>query len=127
MNKFLICVGLLYGAYWYTSTHVKFDETLVYIKKNPQASWAPGANYYVGVIYQERHQYGKAQEAFTQLVTNYSTSTYAAQGLRRLSAVAEENRDWPTAKQALERYIEEFPNNKEIDHVKERWELIKFK
>ena len=127
MNKFLIAIGLLYGTYWYAKTHVKLDDALVYVKKNPQASWAPAADYYVGVVYQQRGQYGKAQEAFTQLVTDYSTSTYAASGLRRLSAVAEENRDWPTAKQSLERYIEEFPNNKEIDHVRERWELIKFK
>ena len=127
MNKFLICVGLLYGSYWYVQTHVKFDDALVYVKKNPQASWAPAADYYVGVIYQERGQYDKAQKAFTQLVTDYSTSTYAAQGLRRLSTVAEENRDWPTAKQSLERYIEEFPNNKEVDHVRQRLDLIKFK
>ncbi len=127
MNKFLIAMALLYGSYWYASTHYKFDDVLIYAKKNPQASWAPAVDYYVGAIYIQRGDFRKAQAAFTQLLTDNSTGTYTAQGLRRLSEVAEENRDWPTARQSLERYIEEFPSNKEIEQVKQRLELIKFK
>lgn len=119
--------AVLYGAYWYASNHFNFADTLVYAKKNPQASWAPAADYYVGMVYYQRSEYPKAQEAFTQLVTDYSTSAYNAKGLIRLSLAAEENRDWPVARQSLERFLEEFPEHKDKNAVQQRLELIKFK
>ena len=127
MNKFLICVGLLYGSYWYAKTHIKLDDALKHVKKNPQASWAPAADYYVGVIYTQRGEYVKAQEAFTQLLTDYSTGPYTSRGLMRLSQVAMENRDWPVARQSLDRFIEEFPDHKERNIAEKRLEYIKFK
>lgn len=127
MKTILIIAALFYGAYWYASRHYKFEDTLVYAKKNPQASWAPAADYYVGMVYYQRGDYQKSQEAFTQLVTDYSTGPYTVKGLMRLSEVAEENRDWPTARQSLERVIEEFPDYKNVSFAKQRLEHIKFK
>jgi len=127
LKKFILAVAVLYAACWYVGGHYKFADTLVYAKKNPQASWAPALDYYVGFIYYQRGEYAKSQEAFTQLVTDYSTSPYTPKGLLRLSLAAEENRDWPAARQSLERFIEEFPEHKGKRAAEQRLDIIKFK
>lgn len=127
MKKLIFVVGVLYGTYWYASRHYNFSDTLVYARKNPQAKWAPAADYYVGLVYFQRAEYPKAQEAFTQLLTDYSTGPYTAKGLMRLAASAEENRDFEVARQSLTRFLEEFPDHKDKKIAERRLEYIKFK
>lgn len=127
MKKLIFVVGVLYGTYWYASRHYNFSDTLVYARKNPQAKWAPAADYYVGLVYYQRAEYVKAQEAFTQLLTDYSTGPYTAKGLMRLAASAEENRDFEVARQSLTRFLEEFPDHKDKKVAERRLEYIKFK
>lgn len=127
MKKLIFVVAVLYGTYWYASRHYNFADTLVYAKKNPQAKWAPAADYYVGLVYYQRAEYVKAQEAFTQLLTDFSTGPYTAKGLMRLAAAAEENRDYAVARQSLERFLEEFPDHKDKKVAERRLEYIKFK
>lgn len=127
MKKWMLVVAAVYGTYWYANNRFNFADTLVYAKKNPQASWAPAADYYIGLVYYQRADYPKSQEAFTQLLTDYSTGPYTARGLMRLSQVAMENRDYETARQSLARFLEEFPDNKERNVAEQRLEFIKFK
>ena len=127
MKKWIFVFAVLYGTYWYASRHYNFSDTLVYAKKNPQASWAPAVDYYVGLVYYQRAEYPKAQEAFTQLLTDYSTGPYTAKGLLRLSSAAEENRDYEVARQSLQRFLEEFPDHKDKRVAEQRLEYIKFK
>ncbi len=127
MKKLIFVVAVLYGTYWYASRHYNFADTLVYARKNPQAKWAPAADYYVGLVYFQRAEYGKAQEAFTQLLTDFSTGPYTAKGLMRLAAAAEENRDYEVARQSLARFLEEFPDHKDKKIAERRLEYIKFK
>ena len=127
MKKILFVFAVLYGTYWYASSRFNFADTLVYAKKNQYASWSQRTYYYVGLVYYQRAEYAKSQDAFTQLVTDFSTGPYVARGLIRLSQVAEENRDWPVARQSLERFIEEFPDHKDKPSAIQRLDLIKFK
>ncbi|MDP3542977.1 MAG: tetratricopeptide repeat protein [Elusimicrobiota bacterium] len=127
MKKLIFVVAVLYGTYWYASRHYNFSDTLVFARKNPQAKWAPAAEYYVGLVYFQRAEYPKAQEAFTQLLTDFSTGPYTAKGLMRLAASAEENRDFEVARQSLTRFLEEFPDHKDKKIAERRLEYIKFK
>jgi len=127
LKKLIVVFAILYGTYWYASSRFNFADTLVYARKNPQAKWAPAADYYVGLVYYQRAEYPKAQEAFTQLLTDYSTGPYTASGLRRLASAAEENRDYETARQSLTRFIEEFPDHKERKAAEQKLDMIKFK
>ncbi|MDD5304837.1 MAG: tetratricopeptide repeat protein [Elusimicrobia bacterium] len=127
MKKWIFVFAVLYGTYWYASRHYNFSDTLIYAKKNPQASWAPAVDYYVGLVYYQRAEYPKSQEAFTQLLTDYSTGPYTAKGLLRLSSAAEENRDYEVARQSLQRFLEEFPDHKDRRVAEQRLEYIKFK
>jgi TolA-binding protein len=127
LKKLIVVAAVLYGSYWYATRHFNFADALAYARKHPQASWAPAMDYYVGLAYYQRAEYAKSQEAFTQLLTDYSTGPYTAKGLLRLSSAAEENRDWPVARQSLERFIEEFPDHKDKPIAEKRLEVIKFK
>ena len=117
----------MYGTYWYASNHFNFADTLVYARKHPQTSWAPAVDYYVGLVYYQRSEYPKAQEAFTQLLTDYSTGAYTAKGLFHLASAAAENRDYEVARKSLQRFIEEFPDHKDKRDAELRLEYIKYK
>ena len=127
MKKLMFVFALIYGIQWYVSNQFNFADTLVYAKKNKEASWAQATDYYVGLVYYQRSEYVKSQEAFTQLTTDFSTGPYIARGLIRLSYAAEENLDWPVARQSLERFIEEFPNHKDRPAAIARLDMIKYK
>lgn len=127
MKKFLIAVAVLYGGCWYGSKHLGLQETLAYAKKNPQGKYSQAADYYVGLAYYQKADYPKAQEAFTQLLTDYATGPYIARGLLYQAYTAQENRDWPVARQSLERFIEEFPDHKNKSIAEKQLDVIKFK
>lgn len=127
MKKLILVIAVLYGTYWYASNHFNFSDTLVYARKNPQASWAPAVDYYVGIVYYQRDEFPAAQAAFTQLLTDYSTGPYTTRGLLRLSLAAQENRDYEVARQSLQRFIEEFPDHPDRQVAEHRLEAIKFK
>ena len=124
MKKFLFFGGLIYGLWWYATHKFNFADTMVYARKHPSASWAPAVEYSVGMVYYQRADYPKAQEAFTQLLTDFPTGYYQAKGLLRLSEVAEENRDYATAKDAVDRFLTEFPNHTDRYTAQRRKELL---
>lgn len=126
MKYILIFLGL-YGAYYYASQKLPPVDALAIAKKNPQAQWAPALDYYTGLYHYQRSDYPKAQTAFTQLLTDYPTSQYAPGALYRLGDAAEFNHDWTTAKEALERYIDEFPNERNSELARKKLDLLKYK
>lgn len=124
MKKFLVIAGLLYGGYWYASRHYDFQSALVYAKKNPSPRLAPAIDYYVGLAYYQRAEYGKSQEALTQLLTDYPTGQYTDKALLRLSEVAYQNKDYDTVRASLTRFKEEFPHHSQRSIAEKRLELI---
>lgn len=127
MKKWMIVVAVVYGSYWYVTNKFHFDDALAYAHRHQYAKWAPAVDYYVGVIYYQRTQPAKAQEALTQLVTDHSTGPYTVKGLQLLAAAAQENRNFEVARQTLERFITEFPDHKDRPVAEKRLEIIKFK
>ncbi len=124
MKKLYFFILIAGGVWWYASHRFNFSDTMEYAKKHPGASWAPAAEYSVGMVYYQRGDYPKAQEAFTQLLTDFPTGQYEARGLLRLSEAAEENRDWPTAKQTLDQFLAEFPDSPDRPLAEKRKELL---
>ena len=122
--KYLLILGALYGGYWYVAKHYEFHDTLAYAKKNPGASWAPATDYYVGLMYYQRSDYKNAEEAFTQLLTDYPTSQYRELGLFYNEGAAENDGNWDSARTLTQQYLDDFPNGKHIDIMKNRQENI---
>lgn len=127
MKKLVFFFAVFYGIYWYASNKFKFEDTLVYARRNPQASWSVATEYYVGLVYYQRGEYAKAQDTFTQMLVVHSTGPYSASALLKLSLAAEENRDYATARESLQRFIDEYPNDKNRNIAEQRLEVIKFK
>ena len=127
MKTYIVVVCLIYGLYYLGSKNVHGpQDALVYAQKHPDPKWSPRIDYWVGMYYYHRGDFPKAQEAFTQLLTDYPTGQYAADGLQLLGFAAEENHDWAPAKGALYRYIQEYPDGKERAVVDKKLELIKY-
>jgi TolA-binding protein len=126
MIKWGFIVLALYGGYYYFGRHVSLDSSLRYVSRNKGASWAPRANYVIGFLYHQREEHDKAKAAFTQLLTDYPTCQFAAPGLFYLEDSAESTRDWQTAKEALERYLEEHPDGKKIEIMRKRREMLRY-
>ncbi len=127
MTKFLVIVLSLYGAFYYASKHYQFDDTLVYAKKHPEASWAPAVDYYVGLVYYQRAEYPKAQGAFTQLLGDYgATNYYGVKALPIAEDSAEYDRDWDQARQWNKDYIDNYPDGRDIEVMRKRLELVNY-
>lgn len=126
MIKFVIVALALYGGYYYLSRHASMESSMQYVAQHKGASWAPRANYTIGRIYHQREEYGKAEAAFTQLLTDYPTGQFAARGLYFLEDSAESVKDWEAAKAALDRYIEEYPDGDKIRLMRQRREMLRY-
>jgi outer membrane protein assembly factor BamD (BamD/ComL family) len=126
MIKYVIFVLALAGGSYYFSHNFSLESSLRCVAQHKDASWAPRANYTIGFIYHQREDYGKAEEAFKQLLTDYPNSQFTARGLFYLEDSAEYAHDWDTAKTALDRYIEEYPDGHEIGLVRQRRDLLRY-
>jgi len=126
MIRYVLLVLALAGGYYYLSRHCDMDRGLEYIAAHKTASWAPRAHYTVARITFEREQYPKAQALFTQHLADYATGQLTSQVLCYLEDSAEYNHDWPAAKAAIDRYIDEYPEGPKADLMKKRQELIRY-
>ena len=124
MRKLLFLALLVGGVWWYASRHFNFHDTLTYAKSHPDAAWAQPVVYSVGLVYYQRADYPKAQEAFTQLLTDYPTGQYTAHALLHLAEVAVENRDYATAKQSLDQFLQDFPDDPDRNIAEKQREML---
>ena len=125
MKKMIVLV-LIFGGLWsYAERRFNFSDALAYAKKHQASSWAPKVVYSVGLVYYQRAEYAKSQEAFTQLLTDYPTGQYTPKALLRLYEVAAETRDFETARSAISRFIEEYPDHPDIQLAQKRYELVR--
>ena len=126
MIKYIIVVLAIAGAYYGATRYMDLDKSLVFVSQHKSASWAPRANYTIGLVYYQGDQYGKAQAAFTQLLTDYPTCQFSARALFYLEDTAEYNHDWPVARQAIDRYMEEHPEGSDAQLLRKRGELLRY-
>jgi outer membrane protein assembly factor BamD (BamD/ComL family) len=124
MKKFYFLIVLVTGVWWYATHRFNFGDTMEYAKKNHGASWAPTVEYSVAMVYYQRSDYRKAQESFTQLLTEYPTGQYEARSLMRLSESAEANLDFETAKTSIDQFLTDFPNDPDHYIAEKRKELL---
>ena len=124
MKKIMFFALILGGFWWYATHKFNFTDTMAYAKKHPEATWAPAVEYSIGLVYYQRADYPKAQETFTQLLTDFPTGQYTARGLMRLSEVADENRDYTTEKETLDRFLTDFPDHPDRNLAQKRRELL---
>jgi TolA-binding protein len=127
MKKFAFIALALWGCYYYSSRHLNLENSARFVSTHKNASWAPRAAYYIAVVYEQRENYPKAQEAFSQLLTDYPTCQYAPSALIKLDSAAENNADWETAKSSLVRYLEEFPDAPQKELATKRLEMLRYK
>ena len=127
MRTYVLIVLAIAGSYYYVTRKVELNDPLAYAAKHKKQSWAPAADYYIGVAYYQRSDYPRAQAAFTQLLADHATSYYSEKGLMYLADTAEENRDYEAAKAALARYLEEHPEGKDKERATKKLDFLRYK
>ena len=125
MKKLWLLVGLAVFSYYYVTRHVNFASTLAYTKKNKEKAWAPKVDYWIGLAYYQRGEYGKSREAFTQLLTEYPTSYHSSKALLKLSDMAEIQHDWASSRDALTKFLEDYPEHPDRDLAQKRLEIVR--
>ena len=126
MKTYLFVLLALYGAYYYVSRHYEFHDALVYAQKHPESKISAPVEYYVGMIYYQRADYPKAQEAFSALLAQHPTDYYMEKALMPLSHAADNNADWEAEKIALQKYLDDYPSGKSVLAAKNKLEMVKY-
>lgn len=124
MKVFLALILLAWGGVWYARGRVHLQDAADYARKHHDAAWAPGVEYSVAMIYYQRANYPRAQQTFIEFLTDYPTGQYTAHALLRLSEAAESNRDYPAAREALDRFLQDFPDHPDRMLAQKRRELL---
>jgi outer membrane protein assembly factor BamD (BamD/ComL family) len=115
---------LVLGGLWYAAHRCNFADVMAYSHKHADAVWAPKVEFAVGMVYYQRDDHPRAQEAFTQLLTDYPTGQYTARVLLRMSEMADDDRDWPGEKEYLDRFLTDFPEDPNRMIAVKRRELL---
>lgn len=111
MKKLVALAVLIWAVWWYASRHLALDSIMEYAHKHREASWSPGLVYTIATAYYGREDYGRAQKAFTQLIEDDPKGTHTGRAMLRLADSQRETRDYTGARETLNRFLEEFPDD----------------
>lgn len=130
MKTYLFVVAIIAAVYYghgkYVGGQDHLKMVLEYTKKHPDPKWSPMIDYYVGFVYYQQGDYSNAVLAYQQQLTDYPTGQYAPEALVKLCLASQEIREWPQATEAAARYVEEFPDGKDIKIMKTNLDALKY-
>ena len=126
-KKWMYVLAALIGAYVYVSNHYGYREVLELAKKKNDPELTPKVEYYVGMAHYLRDEMPLSAEAFEMVLANPSTGYYTPKAIYRLGMVYSERRQWDQARGMYNRYMEEYPEGDNIDSVRKKFEVIKFR
>lgn len=127
MKRFVLFLILLVGGGVYVRKHYGLRDALAYARRHPDPELSPKIAYYAGMAYYLRDRYPEAEEAFTQLLSDYPTSYYAPKALLRSGTIYTSQNRWAPAREVYQRYMDEFPEGPDTGIVRTRYEAIKFR
>ena len=126
LKKIMWALLIFCGVVWYVHDHYTFRDVVGYSKTHPSA-YSPMLDYYSGTGMYMRSDFDGAIEAFNQLLTDYPTCQYAPGALYKLSDSYMERNRWAEARETLEKFIEQFPDDPQRPVVDQKYEYVKFK
>ena len=111
MKKWLVAAAVVGGFWWRVRPYCNSNALLAIAHNHQKSYWASPLDYWVALICYQRSNYPGTQKALTQLVTDDPKGPYTARSLLRLSEVDMETHDWPSAREALDRFLQDFPDD----------------
>lgn len=126
-KKFFLWVFGIAVVTGYVYKNYTFKDVLAYENRNQNWTWGPKVDYYIGMGYYTREQFDNAAFAFDQLLTNYPTCHYAPYALYRTGASYQNLNNFEKAREAYQKYMELYPQGKEIELVNKKFEYIRWK
>jgi TolA-binding protein len=126
-KKFFIIVAVLSAAVWYVTKYYDVQDALKYAQEHRDLGKEPKVEFYIGSLYYLRSDYPHAIEALLPMLQAYPTCQYAPKALLRLGNSYQYSQKWDGAREAFNIYLQYFPKGPEIEAVKAKMEIIKFK
>lgn len=126
-KKWAIILAIVIGSIVYIRKNYTYQDLLRYSQEKPHPTFSPMIDYYVGLAYYMRKDLPNTTSAFGILAANYPTSHYTPKALLRMGASYQEMRQFGNARKAYEQYMKDFPEGKDIDIVKKRHEVVRWK
>lgn len=92
----------------------QFDQAInalqVWIKKYPDSTYQPNANYWLGQLYYNKAQRDDAAYFFATVVKQYPKSPKAAEALLKIGVIMQDRKDLAKAKTVYAQVIKLYPN-----------------
>ena len=124
MKKPLVYLLVMIGAWWYADRNYNREAILARAHRSPAAAWASPAVYWIALSYYARDDNQLSLKALNQLLEDDPKGRYAPRALLRLSEVDQELRNNAGAREALERFLSEFPDDPERATAEKRRNAI---
>jgi len=124
MKKLIFVALVIGGAWWYYSPKLTVAAALDYAHQNSQKPWASDVVYWIGWTYYQRANYPKAQETLGTFVNDFPAGPHTPRALLRYAEAAQENRDYATAKDALDRLLKEYPDSPDQSMARGQRDLL---
>ncbi len=127
LKKLIYAFLIFCGTVMYINSHYTFEDVLKYSHEHPNKDYSPAIVYYTGMSQYMRDKHENAITAFQQLLADYPTCQYAPLAMVRLGSSFMEKYRYAEAREVFDKYLEEFPTDKNRKTVEDKYEYIKFK
>ena len=121
--KFFAFVALVV----YIRANYSIDDVFKFAQKKAHPVHTPRVEYYIGWYHYRGDREERAHSAWGTLLAEYPTSYYSPPALYRRGLLYRQDQKWAQARSMFEKYMEEFPEGKEIHLVNKKYEKIKYK
>ncbi len=113
MKKLVIAALGAYGLWYFAAPYATAARVLGWAHKHPDQTVAVDAYYVIGWRYYADGDYPKAQETLGIFVADFPAGPHTERALLHLADAAQQNRDFQAARDALDRFLKDYPDSPE--------------
>jgi outer membrane protein assembly factor BamD (BamD/ComL family) len=120
LKRFIVVGLVVAGLWWYGSSRVSTETVLDWAHRNPARPSAAAVYYFIGWVYYAQSDYPKAQATLGAFVADFPPGPNTERALLRLADAADQNRDYAASRDALDRFLKDYPDSPEHSLAEQR-------
>jgi len=124
MKKFIIFLVVIVAICFWAIDYVKSGKLQNYIDSNSDKSWAPKAQYNLGMLYFTASKYEKADYCFRHSTETYPTSSYVVESLYQMGNICEETNKLQQAREIYKKILDDFPNYRKSELIRKKYNFL---
>lgn len=95
-----------------------------FIRDYPNSDYTSNSHYWLGQLYYQKNELGKAKKHFERVVTQYPNTTRVPDSLLKLGMVAEKQNETGAAKKYYNQLVKSFPKSKPAATARKKLETM---